>query len=126
MASLRGYTTATKVRDVFAARVDGTFSDADIETIINRIEGVIDVKLRRAISSQTGGHTFTFSASTPAHMVIEGAATYGAALQLCGPSVLSWNSFDQLINAQNIFSFMFKLFMDEIESEGDSQFIVDE
>lgn len=121
MASNRGYTTATKVRDVLAGQVNGYFTDAMIESAINRIEGVIDARLK--ISSDDGGFTFTWTTGTSMHWVVEGAATYGAALQIAGPSALSWNTFDQLINAQNVYAFMFKIFMDRIEDEEDGSHI---
>ena len=125
MASNRGYTTATKVREVLAGQVNGLFTDGVIEAAINRIEGVIDANLKIGTGS-TGGFSFTWATGTSAHWVIEGAATYGAALQIIGPSIASWNTLDQLVNAQNTCSFMFKIFMDVIEDTENGIFVRDQ
>ena len=125
MASNRGYTTATKVRDVLAGQVVGYITDAMIDSAINRIEGVIDSELKIG-SGSTGGFSLTWTTGTSSHWVIEGAATYGAALQICGPSIASWNTLDQLINAQNTFSYMFKVFMDILENEDNGQWVRDQ
>ena len=121
MASNRGYTTATKVRDVLAGQINGYFTDAMIESAINRIEGVIDANMK--IGSGDGEYSFTWTTATAAHWVMEGAATYGAALQFTGPSYASWNTLDQIVNAQNLFSFMFKMFMDMLEDQDSGTFI---
>ena len=115
MASNRGYTTATKVRDVMGGMVIGVMTDAMIDSAITRIEAIIDCHLK--VGSETGAYSLTWATAKTPHWVLEGAATYGAALQLCGPSILSWNTLDQLINAQNLFSYMFKAFMDVITTE---------
>jgi len=127
MASNLGYTTATKVRDALSGKVNGYFTDAMIESCINRIEGVIAAKLKVSSSGNiTGANTLSWTTGKPSHWIIEGAATYGAALQLCGPSAASWNTLDQLVNAQNTFTYMLKIFMDAIESEDLSDFITAE
>lgn len=125
MASNRGYTTATKVREVLAGQVNGLFTDGVIEAAINRIEGVIDANLKIGTGS-TGGFSLTWTTGTSSHWVIEGAATYGAALQIIGPSIASWNTLDQLVNAQNTCSFMFKIFMDVIEDTENGIFVRDQ
>lgn len=125
MASNRGYTTATRVRDIMADQIHTSFSDADIETCINRIEGIIDTKLK--VGSGTGATaTFTLDSTKAPEWVIEGAAAYGAALQLCGASAASWNTLEQLVNAQNVFSFMYKLFTDMIDSDEFGDFIIEQ
>lgn len=127
MASNLGYTTATKVRDVLGGMVNSYFTDAIIEAAINRMEGVIATRLKVTSSGNiTGANSLAWTTGKPSHWVIEGAATYGAALQLCGPSILSWNTLDQLINAQQIFSYMLKMFMDIIDGEDTGDFIVSE
>ncbi len=122
MASNKGYTTATKVKDVMAGKVAGYFTDAMIDSAINRIEGVIDSKLK--IGSETGAYSLTWATGKSPHWIIEGAATYGAALQLCGASIASWNSLDDIVNAQNVFSYMLKFFMDAIDSQEESDHIL--
>lgn len=128
-SSVRGYTTATKVKAVLAGKVNGNFTDAVIEDAISRIEGWIDTKLRITSSTNiVGANTLSWTGSFAPHWVIEGAATYGAALQLCGPSIASWNTLDQLVNTQNELSYFFKLFADLIEDgspkdSGDADFI---
>ena len=121
MASNRGYTTATKVRDKLAGMVNGYFTDAMIEAEINRVEGAIDSELK--IGSNDGEFTFTWTTATAPHWVVEAAATYGAALGIAGPSAYSWNTLDQLINAQNLFSFMFAFYMNMIKDEDTGAFI---
>lgn len=123
MASNRGYTTATKVRNVIGGQVNGYFTDAMIEAAINRIEGAIDAILN--IDSTTGGYSFTWTTGYSKHWVVEGATTYGAALALCGPNIASWNTLDQLINAQNTFSYWFKFYMDIIADEEFGANVVD-
>jgi len=125
MASNRGYTTATKVRDKLAGMVNGYFTDAMIESEINRVEGAIDATLKIG-DGATGGFSFTWATGESTHWIIEAAATYGAALGMCGPSILSWNTLDQLVNAQNIFSFWFKFYMDLLEDEDSGAFIRDQ
>ena len=125
MASNRGYTTATKVRAVIGSKVINDFTDAVIEQAINRIEGVIDTMLKVGDGS-TGAFSFTWATGESTHWVVEGAATYGAALQCLGPSIASWNTLEQMQNAQNICSFMFKLYMDRIIDEEDGSFIRDQ
>lgn|SRR3990167_2306334 len=115
MVSNRGYTTATKVRDVLANRVHTNFSDTDIEDIINRIEGLIDTKLKIG----EGGSSLTWATAKAPHWVIEMAATYGAALAVCGASPESWNTLEHLVNGQNIFAYMFGAAMAIIEEGGD-------
>lgn len=114
MASNRGYTTATKVRNALANQVNGVFTDAMIDNAINRIEGIIDTRFGLR---GTGANSFTWDTTKAEHWVVEGAATYGAALQLAGPSAVSWNTLDQLINAQNTYAYLYKLFMDMIEED---------
>lgn len=127
MASNRGYTTAQKVKDVMGGKVASYFTDAIIEAAINRIEGVIDSHLRHSTSGNiTGANNITWTTGYSVHWVIEGAATYGTALQLCSGSTASWNTLDQLINAQNTFSYMFKTFMDIIEDEMTGGFVGDQ
>lgn len=125
MASNRAYTTATKVRDALAGQIITYISDAMIDSMINRIEGVIDTKLK--VGSGTGSSsTFTWTTGDAPQWVIEGAATYGAAMQCCGPSAASWNTLEQLVNAQNTFSYLYKLFMDMIDSDEFGDFIVEQ
>jgi len=125
--SIKGYTTFAKVKEVLGSQVNGLFTEAVVNSAINRMEGVIDTRLKITTSgSHTGGNSFTWNTLYPVHWVVEGAATYGAALQLCGPSVASWNTLDQLINAQNLFANQFKIYMDLIESEDFGDFIVNE
>ena len=106
-----------------AGQIHTSFSDADIDSCINRIEAIIDCSIKVG----TGGSSaFAWTTSTVAHWIVEGAATYGAALQLCGPSAASWNTLDQLVNAQNTFSFIYKLFMDIIQSDEFGDFIIEQ
>ena len=125
MVSNRGYTTATKVRDAMASQIHTSFSDADIENCINRIEGIIDTKLK--VGAGTGSTaTFTWTTGDAPQWVLEGAATYGSALQLCGASAASWNTLEQLVNAQNTFAYLYKLFMDLIDAEDFGDKIIEE
>src|SRR3990167_9896381 len=119
MASNRGYTTATKVRDVLAGQLNSYLTDAMIDSMINRIEGVIDSKLKIGTSASS----FTWATGKSPHWAIEGAATYGAALQCCGPSAVSWNTLDQLSNTQNLFAYLYKFFMDIIDSDEFGDFV---
>lgn len=105
-----------------AGQVINYLSDAMIDTMINRIEGVIDIKLKIG----TNGSSFTISATKAPHFVVEGAATYGAALLCCGPSLSSWNTLDQLVVAQNLYTYWYKHYMDLIESEDFGPFIVEQ
>ena len=115
MVSNRGYTTATKVRDALAGQIVTYITDAMIDSMINRIEGVIDTKM--GIGAGTGSvGVFTWTTGKVRQWVLEGAATYGAALQCCGPSAASWNTLEQLVNSQNLFSYLYKIFMDMVDS----------
>lgn len=124
MASNKGYTTATKVRAVIDSRVANSITDTVIDNAINRIEGVIDTHMD--VGSGTGAYTFTWTTGTPAHWVVEGAATYGAALQCLGPSVASWSTLDQLNQMINICTYMFKMYMDLIITEESMEHIRDQ
>lgn len=105
MASNKGYTTATKVRDVMAGRVVAYITDAMIEAAINRAEGAID---------NAFGSTITWATGTPKHWVVEGAVTWHAALQISGSSLDSWNTLAELIAFQDLAAYMVKFFMDQI------------
>jgi hypothetical protein len=124
MASNRGYTTAAKVQTVFPASIRAALDTTTVESAINRIEGIIDTKLK--VGSGVGANTITWATAKAPHWVIESAATYGAALQLCNPSIASFLTLDQLIGFQNLCSYMYKLSMDIIESEGWADFVVDQ
>ena len=113
-----------KVKDALAGRVASYYSDAMIESMINRIEGIIDSRLK--VGSGTLSNSVTWATAKSPHWVIEMAATYGAALQAAGPSAASWNTLDQLINAQNLFAYLYATAMDIIESEDFGQFVVDQ
>lgn len=124
MTSNRGYTTATKVRDAMADQIHTSFADADIEACINRMEGIIDARMR--IGGSTGAFSFTWATAKSPHWAVEMAATYGTALMLCGASAASWNTLEQLVNAQNTFSYLLKLAMDTLEDESSGAFILDQ
>lgn len=108
MASNKGYTTATKVRAVMAERVLGVWSDAEIEDAINRAEGIVDNRL---------DSTITIDTTKPNHMVVEGACTWIAALQVAASCLPSWNTIAELQNFQNVAAFMIKLYLDAIETD---------
>lgn len=124
MASNKGYTTATKVRAVIGSRVINDFTDAVIDQCINRIEGVLDTHM--GVGSGTGALTVTWATAKPPHWVLEGAATYGAALQCLGPSLASWNTLDELNQMINLCTYQFKMYMDLITTEEPMQFIRDQ
>ena len=123
MASNRGYTTATKVRDALAGQVITYISDAMIDSAINRMEGVIDTTLQMGAGDGSNAQ-ITWTTGTATHWVVEMAATYGAALQLCGPSAASWNTLEQLVNSQNLFSYLLAFAMRVIEDTEFSDFLV--
>jgi len=124
MASNRGYTTATKVKAALGGRVAGYFTDGIIEDAINRVEGIIDTALKVSSSGNiVGANSLTWTTGLSPHWVIEGAATFGAALQLCNGSIVSMNGLDEVVSVQNFCSYMFKTFMDQIENEMFGDFI---
>jgi len=123
MASNRGYTTAQKVRDVLAGQVVTYITDAIIDAIINRIEAVIDTKLKIGVGGTTA---FTWTTTTVPDWAIEMATTFGAAVIICGPSSASWNTQEQLENMQNICSFWFKVAMDIIDSQDFGTFLLEQ
>lgn len=108
MASNKGYTTATKVRAVMAEKVLGVWSDTEIEDCINRAEGIVDNRL---------DSTITIDTTKPNHMVVEGAVTWLAALQVAATCAPSWNTLAELVNFQNVASYMVKLYLDAIETD---------
>ena len=120
MASNRGYTTATKVRDVLAGQVVTYITDAMIDAEINRIEGLIDTQLKIGGGGQAA---FAWTTGTVPDWVLEAAATYGAAMMCASLSAASMNSLEQLVNIQNHCAYKFKTAMDRIESQDLGTFI---
>lgn len=127
MASNRGYTTAVKVKNILPPAIANVIATATVEEAINRVEGVIDSKLKVTTSSNiVGANTLAWTTANAPHWVIEGAATFGAAMQCCGPAVASLQTLDQLVTSYNTYAYMFKVFMDVISSEDYGTFVVEQ
>ena len=88
------YTTAAIVRAQLNDQVSTNYSDADIEEIINSVEGFIDAVLKIG----TGGNIdITFDASTKKHRVLRRWANALAGFEVGLGSSASWETLDQLI-----------------------------
>ena len=96
MASLRGYCTATNVRDFLSGQVNTYLTDAMIDTMISDIEGVVDGWLKMGASG------LTFSATKSLHLIVRRAVVSGTAILVLASSSLSWQTLEQAVNARDI------------------------